>query len=104
MAIETAMRRGELLGLERQNLKINNRTAYFPMIKNGDSRTVPLTTKAIATLNELLIHPSGKVFPILETALRGLWGRACRHADIRDLNFPAPETFGFSKLVGSFFP
>ena len=87
VAIETAMRRGELLGLERQHLKINNRTAYLPMTKNGDSRTVPLSTRAIATLNELPVHLSGQVFPLSETALRGLWGRACRRAGINDLHF-----------------
>jgi integrase len=87
VAIETAMRRGELLGLERQYLKINNRTAYLPMTKNGDSRTVPLSTRAIATLNDLPVHISGKVFPLSETALRGLWGRACRRAGIVVLHF-----------------
>jgi len=87
LAIETAMRRGELLGLERQYLKINNRTAYLPLTKNGDSRTVPLSTRAIATLNELPVHLSGQVFPLSETALRGLWGRACRRAGLVDLHF-----------------
>ena len=86
VAIETAMRRGELLGLERQHLKVNNRTAYLPMTKNGDSRTVPLSTRAIATLNDLPVHISGKVFPLSETAIRGLWGRACRRAGISDLH------------------
>jgi integrase len=86
VAIETAMRRGELLRLERQHLKVNNRTAYLPMTKNGDSRTVPLSTRAIATLNDLPVHISGKVFPLSETALRGLWGRACRRAGISDLH------------------
>ena len=86
VAIETAMRRGELLGLERQHLKVNNRTAYLPMTKNGDSRTVPLSTRAIATLNDLPAHISGKVFPLSETALRGLWGRAYRRAGISDLH------------------
>ena len=87
VAIETAMRRGELLGLERQHLKINNRTAYLPMTKNGDSRTVPLSTRAIATLNELPVHLSGQVFPLSETALRGLWGRACMAYRMGDLGF-----------------
>ena len=64
----------------------NNRTAYLPMTKNGDSRTVPLSTRAIATLNDLPVHISGKVFPLSETALRGLWGRACRRAGISDLH------------------
>ena len=86
VAIETAMRRGELIGLERKYLKIDNRTAYLPMTKNGDSRTIPLSTRAIATLNKIPIHISVKVFPLSETALRGLWNRACRRAGIHDLH------------------
>ena len=87
VAIETAMRRGELLGLERQYLKIDNRTAYLPMTKNGESRTVPLSTRAIATLNKIPIHISGRVFSLSETALRGLWSRACKRAGISNLHF-----------------
>ena len=98
LAIETAMRRGELLGLERQHLKVNNRTVYLPMTKNGDSRTVPLSTRAIATLNDLPVHISGKVFPLSETALRGLWGRASRRAGIKGLHFHDLRHEGTSRL------
>jgi len=82
LAIETAMRRSELLGLKRPHLNINSKTAYLPMTKNGDNRTVPLSTRAIETLNEIPVNISGRVFPLSETALRGLWGRACRKAKI----------------------
>ena len=92
------MRRGELLGLERQHLKVNNRTVYLPMTKNGDSRTVPLSTRAIATLNDLPVHISGKVFPLSETALRGLWGRASRRAGIKGLHFHDLRHEGTSRL------
>ena len=87
VAIQTAMRRGELLQLERQHLNLNNRTAYLPMTKNGEDRKVALTTTAIATLKEMPVHISGRVFPLSETALRGLWRRACERAEIEDLRF-----------------
>jgi len=98
VATETTMRRGELLKLERQHLNLNNRTAYLPMTKNGDSRTVPLSTRAIATLNKIPIHISGKVFPLSETALRGLWNRACRRAGINDLHLHDLRHEGTSRL------
>ena len=98
VATETTMRRGELLGLERHHLNINNRTAFLPMTKNGDSRTVPLSTRAIATLSELPIHISGKVFPLSETALRGLWNRACRRAGINNLHLHDLRHEGTSRL------
>jgi len=81
------MRRGEILGLERQHLNLNNRTVYLPITKNGDSRTVPLSTRTIGLLYQLPVHISGKVFPLSETALRGLWRRTCRRAGIEDLHF-----------------
>ena len=87
MAIETAMRRGELLGLEWAEIDLVNRTAHLPMTKNGSGRTVPLSTTAVETLQSLPRDITGKVFPISETALRGLWNRACKRAKIEGLNF-----------------
>jgi len=86
-AIETAMRRGELLGLEWQHVDLDKRTAYLPITKNGTSRTIPLSLKAIETLQHLPRDISGRVFPLSATALRGLWARACKRAGIEDLRF-----------------
>ena len=87
MAIETAMRRGELLGLEWAEINLVNRTAHLPLTKNGSGRTVPLSTTAVETLESLPRDITGKVFPISKTALRGLWRRACKWAGIEDLHF-----------------
>ena len=87
VAIETGMRRGELLGLQRKDVNLTKRTAFLPMTKNGSSRTVPLSTRPVGVLDKLLIHLSGHVFPVFITALRGLWTRACRRAGIKDLHF-----------------
>ena len=85
VAIETAMRRGELLSLERRHLNLNNRTAYLPITKNGDSRTIPLSSKAIEEIRNIPTHISGKVFPISETALRGQWRRTMKRTGIKNL-------------------
>ena len=81
------MRRGELLGLERGNIKLDKRTAYLPLTKNGYPRVVPLSSRAIKTINELPIHISGQVFPLRDMAVRGLWARACKRAAINNLHF-----------------
>ena len=47
LAIETAMRRGELLKLEWKHVNFTDRTAYLPITKNSSPRTVPLSTRAI---------------------------------------------------------
>ena len=81
------MRRGELLGLEWQHVDLDKRTAYLPITKNGTNRTIPLSLKAIETLQLLPRDISGRVFPLSATALRGLWARACKRAGIEDLRF-----------------
>ena len=45
-AIETGMRRGEILGLHWKHVDLDRRIAYLPPTKNGSSREVPLSTKA----------------------------------------------------------
>ena len=49
-AIETGMRRGEILGLSWDNIDLKRRTAFLPLTKNGSSREVPLSTKAVCVL------------------------------------------------------
>lgn len=62
MALETAMRRGELLALRWENVRLKDRVAYLPMTKNGQSRTVPLSTKALELLGTLTRKLYGEVF------------------------------------------
>ena len=87
LAIETGMRRGELLSLEWANINLNRRTCHLPMTKNGTSRDIPLSSRAIETLLDLPRNLSRLVFPLSRVALRGLWLRACRRAGIEDLRF-----------------
>ncbi|HEY0589151.1 MAG TPA: integrase [Pseudoduganella sp.] len=53
LALETAMRRGELLALQWENVDLKRRAAFLPDTKNGDSRDVPLSSRAVAIFKEL---------------------------------------------------
>ena len=53
LAIETAMRRGEIINLSWHNIDLEKRTAYLPETKNGSSRTVPLSSRAIELFKSL---------------------------------------------------
>ncbi|MEQ1816795.1 MAG: site-specific integrase [Nitrosomonas sp.] len=53
LALETGMRLGELLSLEWNNIDLRKQTALLPITKNGESRTVPLSKKAIETLRNI---------------------------------------------------
>lgn len=85
-AIETAMRRGEIIDLKWRYIDFRKRLAYVKYTKTGNPRTVPLTDGAIEILKGL--EPQGeRVFPITETALRYAWDKACKKARIKDLRF-----------------
>ena len=87
VALETAMRRGELLKLEWQYINLQNRTAHLPMTKNGKSRTVPLSQRAIDELKSMPRNINEKVFPINEAAMSYCFNRACARAKVTGLHF-----------------
>ena len=88
-ALETATRQGELLALAWDNVDLKAQTAHLEDTKNGESRTVPLSSRAVAVL-EALPRSSGmdgRVFPISAQAVKLAWKRACRRAGIEGLHF-----------------
>lgn len=46
LALETAMRQGELLSLRWPNIDLHRKVAHLPETKNGESRDVPLSPQA----------------------------------------------------------
>jgi integrase len=87
MALETAMRQGELLALQWENVSLERRTALLPDTKNGTRRVVPLSTRAVETLRALPRAISGQVFQISKPALHLRFTAACERAGITDLHF-----------------
>ena len=88
LALETAMRQGELVSLRWEHIDLNRRTAYLPDTKNGESRTVPLSTTAVEILRSLPRSIHSRVFPGLTTeAVKRAYARAVRRASIKDLRF-----------------
>ena len=47
LAVETAMRRSEIAGLRWEHIDLDRRVAHLPSTKNGSSRNVPLSTRAV---------------------------------------------------------
>ena len=86
LAIETAMRRGEILGLLWEHIDLDKKTAFLPMTKNGSSRWVPLSDEAIEKLSEAPTE-TDRPFPISDVAFRQAWDRLRQRADITDLTF-----------------
>lgn len=86
IALETAMRRGEILNIRWKNINFANKTLHIPLTKNGYERTIPLTEKSIKVLS-LANSDSEKLFSISPNALRLAWVRLTKRASINDLRF-----------------
>lgn len=96
LALETAMRRGELLALQWENVDLKRRAAFLPDTKNGDARDVPLSMRAVAILTGLPYGDGedsvecddrqGPVFPTTAMALRKGFGRALQRAQLAYAN------------------
>jgi len=85
-AIETGMRRSEILSLRWENLSDQQRIASLPDTKNGSKRDVPLTQKAAQVIAGLPAH-TVNIFPTSDYAVRHAWDRLVRRAGIEDLRF-----------------
>ncbi|ARL03786.1 site-specific integrase [Burkholderia pseudomallei] len=53
LAVETAMRRGEIVSLRWEHVDLKRRVAHLPATKNGDARDVPLSPRAVEVLQAL---------------------------------------------------
>jgi integrase len=85
-AIETAMRRGEILQLKWSNFDSKNSIILIEDTKNGYSRFVPLNSAATKILNS--ISRSGdQIFPTSASAVQQSWQRLTKRAGIIDLHF-----------------
>lgn len=85
-AIETGMRRSEMLSLEWCNVDFKKSIAILKDTKNGESRAVPLSSKAIQVLKGLRRGiASGKVFSITKSQLRDTWEAARIATGIPDI-------------------
>ena len=79
-AIETGMRRGEILNIKQEHIK--GQTLLIPQTKNGHPRTIPLTKRALYILNN-----SQLPFPMSGNAVRLAWERLKKKGNIKDLHF-----------------
>jgi integrase len=91
LALETAMRQGEVVGLEWMHVDLASQVAHLPLTKNGEARSVPLSKKAVDVLKALRPDDEdaeGPVFPGLTgEAIKRAFMRACVRAELKDFHF-----------------
>lgn len=87
LALETAMRQGEILGLAWEHVNLKSRVAHLPATKNGTKRDVPLSIKARDALVRLGVKPNGKVFRYTKEGIKSTWRFMMIKLGIEDLHF-----------------
>lgn len=98
-AVETVMRQGELLTLEWGSgmIDLAGRHINLDLTKNGDSRTVPLSMKAVRILTEIR-KESGLVFAADANAFKLQFRRIADSVGMQDFRFHDLRHEGTSRL------
>ena len=99
LALETAMRRSELLGLRWEHVDLGQRTIFLQLTKNGTSRTVPLSTHAIQILTKMPRNLDGRVFPVTHEVVSQAFSRARKQAGVKDVRFHDLRHMAITKLA-----
>ena len=99
LALETAMRRSELLGLRWEHIDLERRTLFLQLTKNGTSRTVPLSTHAIQILTDMPRNLDGRVFPVTHEVVSQAFNRARRQARVQDVRFHDLRHMAITRLA-----
>ncbi len=89
LAIETGMRRGELIAARWDDLDLERGLLVIPVTKTDVPRTIPLTPTACQIIRDLQAMSDGdiRLLPVSANALRLAWERLKRRAQIEDLRF-----------------
>lgn len=101
LAIETGMRRGEILGLHWSDISHNRRVITLALTKNGSGREVPLSQRAFDALmdwQERAPVDESRVFPMTPGALEQAWRRLLIRVGIKQLRFHDLRHEGVSRL------
>jgi integrase len=84
VALNTGMRRNEILSLTRKSIDWQNRTAALTETKNGEPRQVYLNDAALEALKALPPRIDGRLFPLHGNQVSIAFMRAVRRAGIED--------------------
>lgn len=98
LALATAMRQSEILGLRWEYINFRTRVAHLPDTKNGSKRDVPLSAEAFDALTRLGVQTEGQVFTYTANGLKSTWRYMREQLDIVDLHFHDLRHEAISKM------
>jgi integrase len=98
-SLETAMRRGEILGLRWEYVDTQKRIGLIPLTKNVESQTVPLSSAAVEILRTLPRDLKGRVFLLTGYQVPAAIERARLKAKLDDWHFQDLRHMGITRLA-----
>jgi integrase len=105
LALETAARRGELLAITRGDVNLEERYALLKETKNGRSRKVPLSKRAISVITELMADCIVDDEPLLKLSANALkiafFRRVVPASGVMDVHFHDLRHEAISRLAES---
>lgn len=87
LAIETAMRRGEIAKIRWENIDRVHSVVKLLDTKNGENRSVPLSARALKIFGEIPRNISGKVFTMRADSITTAFDRCCKRSGIENFRF-----------------
>jgi integrase len=87
IAMETAMRRGEIASMRWGHINFEEKTLFIPDTKTGVPRHIPLSCRSLEIFETLPRRPDGWIFGFKPHSITQAFERACRRANILDLRF-----------------
>ncbi len=86
VALETGMRRGEILNLQWSDIDPERRRIYINRSKNGFARCIPASKRVLEVFNAVPKTHGSCVFPIDAESMRKHYERAVRRAGVQWLS------------------
>jgi integrase len=102
LAIETAMRAGELSNLHDHHIDYKQRTAFLAETKNGHPRLVPLSSEAVRLLKRLPTDEEGPIFGMASSTLSTHFKRIVNYTGIEGLTFHDTRHEAITRLAKKF--
>lgn len=87
-ALETACRQSEVLRLTWKDVDFNQKTALINNTKNGESRTIPLSPRALSAITQLPRPIKNEaIFKVSANGLSRAFKRICKKRNLDNLKF-----------------
>lgn len=104
VALESAMRLGEIIGLRWEYVYLDRQFVTLPDTKNGTKRDVPLSRSAVRYLSAMGPRESGKVFRISRDVASNYFRDVRRSVGLDDITFHDTRHTAITRLAGLLSP